>query len=115
MNKIPYNAGHLLIIPFAHINTLILQDKDARIEQIELVTHAVEIVKNTLGAHGVNVGINLGKAAGTGIPSHLHTHVLPRWERDTNFLPALAETKTISFDLHEIYKTLKPIFKKLTL
>ncbi len=64
----------------------------------------------TLKPDGINVGINLGKAAGAGIPGHLHIHVLPRWEGDTNFMPLLAETKPISTDLNAIYKELKKAF-----
>ncbi|MDP3889549.1 MAG: HIT domain-containing protein [bacterium] len=115
LNRFPYNAGHLLIMPVKHIPQLHDMSPEARIELIELATHSSKIVQDILQAHGVNVGINLGKAAGAGIPSHLHLHVLPRWLGDTNFLPVLGETKQISFDLTDIYKQLKPAFDALTI
>ena len=88
---------------------------EARYELMDLTTHATIIVKKILGCHGVNIGINLGKAAGAGIPSHLHMHVLPRFTGDTNFLPVLADTKQISFDLPKMYLKLKPEFDNLVL
>jgi len=115
LNRYPYNAGHLLIMPLNHIATLPELSAPARHEFIELTTHSYTIVKQVLEAHGVNIGINMGKAAGAGIPSHLHQHVLPRWFGDTNFLPTLADTKQISFNLGDIYKQLKPSFDALTI
>ncbi len=113
LNRFPYNAGHVLIVPYAHMAHLHDTKKEARIELIELATQSVNILKETLDAHGVNIGINFGKASGAGIPSHYHMHVLPRWLGDTNFLPTLAETKQISFDMHDIYRKLKPIFEAI--
>lgn len=113
LNLYPYNAGHLLIISLEHQATLSELSAESRTELIELSTLCVEIVKEALGAHGINVGLNLGKAAGAGIPSHIHTHVLPRFLGDTNFMPTLAETKVISFDLHAIYQKLKPYFERI--
>jgi ATP adenylyltransferase len=113
LNFYPYNAGHIMILPLQHVPDLNDLSVEARAELMELTNHAVEIVKRELNAHGVNVGINLGKAAGAGLPSHLHVHVLPRWRGDANFLPLLAGTKPISVDLHEMYAKLKPHFTKL--
>ena len=114
LNLFPYNAGHILILPISHIAHLDELCQAARYELIELTTHATTIIKKVLNCDGVNVGLNLGKAAGAGIPSHLHMHVLPRFTGDTNFLPVLAETKQISFDLHKIYQKLKPEFDHIT-
>lgn len=111
LNLFPYNAGHLLIVSQKHVPSLNDFSVQERSELIELVNASIEIVKKTLNAEGVNVGINLGKAAGAGIPSHFHQHILPRWPGDTNFLPTLAETKQISVDLHEMYKKLHKSFK----
>jgi ATP adenylyltransferase len=113
LNKFPYNAGHLLILPLQHQSSLSTLSAQGRIEMMELVTQSTQIVQEVLECEGVNIGLNLGKAAGAGIPSHLHMHVLPRWLADTNFMPALSETKVISFDLSQIYKQLKPYFEKL--
>ena len=81
---------------------------------MEQISIATNIVQQTLGAHGCNVGINISKAAGAGIPEHLHIHVLPRFTGDTNFLPTLADTKQISVDLHEVYDTLLSVYKNLS-
>lgn len=111
LNKYPYNAGHILILPYAHHKELNQLEYAARTEIMEVITKATTILQETLKAQGINIGLNSGKAAGAGIPSHLHFHVLPRWIGDTNFLPTLAYTKVISFDLHEIYEILKLHFK----
>ncbi len=111
MNLYPYNAGHLLIIPYNHCARLSELAADARLEIMELINLCTTIVEDALKAQGINVGINLGKAAGAGIPSHLHVHVLPRWNGDTNWMPTLADTKVISFNLNEIYQLLVPYFK----
>jgi ATP adenylyltransferase len=115
LNLYPYNAGHLLILPHKHIANLSDMSKDARAELIELANHSTEIVKKILKTDGCNVGLNLGRAAGAGIPSHLHLHVLPRFTGDTNFLPLIADVKIVSFDLHDIYKQLKPSFDALVI
>ncbi|MEX0940350.1 MAG: HIT domain-containing protein [Candidatus Babeliales bacterium] len=113
LNLYPYNAGHLLIVSLEHKNCLKDISKQARAELIELTHESIIILQNVLEAQGINVGLNLGKAGGAGIPSHLHQHVLPRWLGDTNFLPLLAQTKQISVDLQELYKKLKPHFEAL--
>lgn len=114
INKYPYNAGHLLIISLKHQATLEELSPASRAELIELTAHCVSILKKELHAEGVNVGLNLGKIAGAGIPAHIHMHILPRWNGDTNFLPTLTDTKQISFDLRDIYTQLKPAFTALT-
>ena len=110
MNLYPYNAGHLLILPLAHHANLSDLSVDERSELMELTNRSIEIVKASIKPDGFNLGMNLGKAAGAGIPSHLHLHVLPRWEGDTNFFPLLADTKAVSCDLREIYKELRSVF-----
>ncbi len=112
LNKYPYNAGHLLIVSFEHKKSLDQMPKAARAELLEITALAIPILEKKLETDGINVGLNLGKASGAGIPSHLHLHILPRWSVDTNFLPALADTKVISFDLKEMYALLEPAFKK---
>ena len=113
LNLHPYNTGHLMVIPYKHCKDLDSLEKEERNELMELTSKSIAILQEKLKAEGMNIGMNLGKAGGAGIPSHLHMHVLPRWIGDTNFLPLLAETKTISFDLNKIYQDLRPEFKKL--
>lgn len=115
LNLYPYNAGHLLIIPYKHKRTLSQYSAKARAELIEIAALSSDLLQQQFGATGINIGLNLGKSAGAGIPSHLHLHVLPRWFGDTNFLPLLADTKTISFDLTKIYQDLLPKFQAIKL
>jgi ATP adenylyltransferase len=110
LNLYPYNAGHLMVIPLEHIKRPLDLDQAARLEFMNLTAHSINIVEHTLGASGINVGLNLGKSAGAGIPTHLHMHVIPRWEGDTNFMPVIAQTKPISLDLNLVYQDLKPLF-----
>ena len=115
LNHYPYNAGHLMIIPFEHKSQLSDFSQAAHNEIMQIMSASTHILQTVLQCHGINIGINLGKAAGAGIPSHLHVHVLPRWNGDTNFVPLLANTKIISVNLNEIYHKLKPAFDQLTL
>jgi len=114
LNLYPYNAGHLLVVPLEHCGNLEELSEETRAQMMGLIAASSRILREELGAEGVNVGINIGKASGAGIPSHVHAHILPRWSGDTNFLPTLADTKQISFDLGEIYRKLKPSFDALT-
>ncbi len=113
LNLYPYNAGHLLIIPLLHQAQPFKLDLKAQQELMALIGCSAKILQETLEAEGINVGMNLGKAAGAGIPAHLHVHILPRWAGDTNFLPTLGHTKQISTDLEKIYDQLKPPFAAL--
>lgn len=115
LNSYPYNAGHLLILPLTHQADLYDLSSPARAEIMEVASASVAILKDMLKPHGFNLGVNLGKAAGASIPSHLHMHLLPRWNSDTNFLPTLGDTKVVSFDLLKIYEQLKPAFDTITL
>jgi ATP adenylyltransferase len=107
MNAYPYNAGHLMVIPYCHIGELFALDMHTRSEMMNVVADATNVLKNTLNPDGFNIGINMGAAAGAGIPDHIHIHVLPRWHGDTNFMPLLADTKHISMDLTVMYKKIK--------
>ena len=113
--KYPYNAGHLLILPIKHVPDLSDLSKDTLSELMQVTAKSSEILSKCLKNDGLNVGINIGKVSGAGIPSHLHVHALPRWEGDTNFMPLLAETKVISFDLGQMYEKLKLEFENISL
>ncbi len=113
LNLYPYNAGHILLLPYTHTADLFSLSPEERSELIELASVTQIVLKTILTAQGFNVGINQGKAAGAGIPSHLHMHILPRWLGDTNFLPLIAGTKQISTNLHELYQQLLPSFKEI--
>lgn len=115
LNRYPYNAGHILIMPVAHVADLDCISKEMRRDCMELANATIEILKKVLGAQGVNLGMNLGTFSGASSPEHVHMHVLPRWRGDTNFMPVLADTKIISIDLNETYQKLLPHFQGLVL
>lgn len=111
LNLYPYNAGHLLLIPYKHAATLSELTPEIRSEMMEVLEQTTRTLQKTLNNQGTNVGINLGeKAAGGSIPEHLHLHIVPRFQGDTNFLPVIANTKQISRDLNEIYGLLYEAF-----
>lgn len=112
LNRYPYNAGHILVVPHQHIKSLESLAPDLQHELIDLICHTQAGLHQIIKPHGINIGVNIGKAAGAGIPDHLHAHVLPRWNGDTNFLPTLGKTKQISIDLDEVYGQLRPFFEQ---
>ena len=107
MNKYPYSPGHLMVIPNAHTNNTENLDDKTWIEMSLLVKQATKMLKEILNAQGVNIGMNINKAAGAGIEEHIHYHVLPRWIGDTNFITSIADTRVYPVDFNEIYKKLK--------
>lgn len=113
LNLYPYAGGHLLLLPYAHVTDLYELESHVLDELMAVTSASTRVVKEVLDAKGVNVGINLGIAAGAGIPSHLHMHVLPRWPSDTNFLPLIGNVKPISIDLPQVYQRLKVAFAQL--
>ena len=110
MNRYPYNGGHLMILPLAHKATLDEFTHEERCELMDAINMSINVLKKEIAPQGFNVGLNMGKAGGGGIPTHLHFHVLPRWEGDTNFMPLLCDTKPVSVDLKELFITLKKAF-----
>lgn len=113
LNLYPYNAGHLLVVPYNHCNSLNAVSDEILVEKIKLIQASVKILTDVMKAHGCNVGINIGPASGAGIPEHLHVHVLPRWMNDINFLSALTDTRHISIDLVRLYQDLRPHFQNV--
>jgi ATP adenylyltransferase len=111
MNLYPYNNGHLLIVPNKH--TAELSDIDPQIagELWALVIKGRDALFSAMKPDGFNIGMNLGRTAGAGIDSHLHMHIVPRWNGDTNFLPVIGETKVISQSVYDTFDLLKPHFK----
>jgi ATP adenylyltransferase len=106
LNTFPYNSAHVMVVPRRHVADLgALEDGDA-IEMVHLTTAAMDAIRETYGAEGFNVGLNIGRAAGAGIVDHVHLHVVPRWVGDTNFMPVLGETKVLPEDLSVTYDRL---------
>ncbi len=107
LNIFPYNNGHTLIVPYRHIDSLEKMHTAEIIELFEFIKHTTKQLKIKLKAQGFNIGLNIGKIAGAGIDKHLHVHIVPRWQADTNFMPVLTGTKIISQSLEELYSILK--------
>lgn len=108
LNKYPYTSGHLLIAPHLHTATLADLSTAVFLDLMELVRRAVSVVETVLRPHGVNVGLNLGTAAGAGIADHLHWHVVPRWVGDTNFMPVVGAVRVMPQHLLDTYDRLRP-------
>ena len=113
MNKYPYSNGHLLIAPKRHENDPGRLPSEEFIDLNQTLRHALGIVIQAFQPGGVNLGMNLGKCAGAGIEKHLHWHIVPRWEGDTNFMPVIAETRVIPQHLLDSYDRLRPLFANL--
>ncbi|SFP37783.1 HIT family protein [Hydrogenimonas thermophila] len=107
MNKYPYTPGHFMIIPHFHTDSLEKLDPKVWMRMSQLAQQGVAMLKDGFGAEGVNMGMNLGSAAGAGIAEHIHLHLVPRFSRDTNFITTIAETRVYSTDFQRIYEKLK--------
>jgi ATP adenylyltransferase len=110
LNAYPYGSGHLLVLPRRAVSELEALDGDETAELWAAVTTAVRAVKAAYAPDGVNVGLNLGAAAGAGVPDHLHVHVLPRWEADSNFMTSIAETRVLPEPLAETWRKLTAVW-----
>lgn len=115
MNLYPYSPGHFMIIPYKHIDNIENLEEDTWFEMSYYVRIGVEILKQRINASGVNIGMNLGSDAGAGICEHVHYHLVPRWQRDTNFITTIAETRVAGVDFEKLYKKLKKAFSDLNL
>jgi len=112
MNRYPYTPGHFMIIPHRHTDALESLDQDVWLHMSALAQKGVRMFKEGFGTHGVNIGMNLGNAGGAGIAEHIHLHLVPRWEKDTNFITAIAHTRVYSTDFETIYRRLKELSKR---
>ena len=107
LNLYPYNNGHAMVVTNRHIKTLDKLSKDEMLDLMCVTIKTQNIIKKVLRPEGFNLGMNIEKVAGAGIASHLHLHIVPRWQGDTNFMPTIGNTKVISQDLKELYKSIK--------
>jgi ATP adenylyltransferase len=106
INLFPYNNGHLMVIPYAHVPTTEALPLETLTEMMQLLNVGIAVLRKVVLPHGINVGINMGKPAGAGIHEHVHLHIVPRWEGDTNFLQVCAQTRVIPEMLPETYDKL---------
>ncbi len=107
LNRYPYNNGHLMIAPFRHVGKLEELKAEELTEIWKTAQLCVRALKSGLKPKGINLGMNLGKVSGAGVGDHIHLHIVPRWQGDTNFMPIFAETKVISVGLSNTYRLLK--------
>ena len=110
LNRYPYTTGHLMVVPYHHTNSLQGVDEATATELFSLVRTAEGKLRSIYRPNGLNLGMNLGEAAGAGIAEHIHMHVLPRWIGDSNFMTVIGETRILPEDLSETYRRLKAVF-----
>ncbi len=113
MNKYPYNNGHLLVIPYKHVPDICELSADENSSLTQGVCRSIEVLRSVMKAEGFNIGINLGAVAGSGMDDHVHYHVVPRWNGDTNIMPVLADVKVIPEHLRSTYRKLKERFSTM--
>jgi ATP adenylyltransferase len=111
LNRFPYVAGHLMVVPRAHGPDLDGQGREVFDGVHELLHETVGALRKAYRPDGINVGMNMGKAAGAGLPDHAHYHVLPRWSGDTNFMPMIAHTRGMNEGLATTWETLAPLLR----
>lgn len=110
LNKFPYNSGHVMVAPRAHVGDLADLDPDRLLALMRLVQRSLRALRRELSPHGFNLGINLGRTAGAGIPGHVHVHVVPRWDGDSNFMPVIGEVKVVNEHLQTTWARLRRAF-----
>ncbi len=113
LNAFPYNTGHLMISPYRHVADIEQLTTQEYCEMMSMAILATRAIKEEMRCQGLNLGINLGKVAGAGIADHLHMHLVPRWDGDTNFMPVVADTKVMPETLDQTYARLKKAIEAL--
>lgn len=113
LNLFPYNSGHLMVVPYRHVGTLAEATPEELTELIELTRRSEIALTEAYEPHGMNMGVNLGKPAGAGVLGHLHMHVIPRWNGDTNFMSVVGQTRVLPEELPVTAERLRPIFARL--
>jgi len=108
LNRYPYNAGHLLAVPYREVSDLTELTEAERADLMSTIVKGKEILAAALQPDGFNIGFNLGRAAGAGIPLHLHCHIVPRWSGDNNFMPVLGNTRVLPESLDAMWERLRP-------
>ena len=113
LNRYPYNPGHLMVAPYRHVPSLEDLTPEEALDVWELTVKSMRALREAFSPHGFNIGVNVGRVAGAGFEGHVHVHVVPRWNGDTNFMPVVAETKVISESLERVYEELKEAMEKV--
>jgi ATP adenylyltransferase len=107
LNKYPYNNGHLMVAPYRHVDNLEAMTEKEMTEMMQMASTICKALRQSLHPDGFNLGLNIGAAAGAGLKDHIHLHIVPRWEGDTNFMPVLAEVKIVPQPLGELWRKLR--------
>ncbi len=110
MNLYPYNNGHLMVVPYKHTSDSSELEDSLALEMWKLLNKCKKVLKTAFNPDGFNIGMNIGRTAGAGIDQHIHMHIVPRWNGDTNFMPIIGQTKVISQELYDAYDSLLPHF-----
>lgn len=113
MNNYPYNPGHVMIAPYRHVGRWEDLTDEELLEMMRLSQLMIKVIKKVMNPDGFNMGVNLGRVAGAGIEDHVHLHIVPRWNGDTNFMPVVADTKVIPESLQEAYDELKAAIEEM--
>ena len=114
LNRYPYTSGHLMVAPYRHVSRLTAVDEATTAEMMQLVREAETVLQETYSPDGLNLGMNLGEAAGAGIEQHIHMHVLPRWKGDANFMTSVGATRIIPEALEDTYRKVREAWGRLT-
>ena len=112
LNSFPYNPGHLMVAPFRHVGEFRALEPAELADVDALIGRSIAALDDEMQPHGYNLGMNLGRVAGAGIPDHLHWHLVPRWNGDTNFMPVVGQTRVLPELLEETYTRLRPRFRR---
>ncbi|GJQ60541.1 MAG: HIT domain-containing protein [Candidatus Scalindua sp. AMX11] len=110
LNKYPYNNGHAMVVPNRHSNELSALSNSEMLELLTITSNVKDIIARKMNPEGFNIGMNLGKVAGAGLEEHLHLHIVPRWNGDTNFMPVIAATKVMPQSLEDLFADLERMF-----
>jgi ATP adenylyltransferase len=111
LNRYPYTNGHLMVVPYQHVDTLETLSVETRAEMMELMSQATGVLRQVYQPHGFNLGGNIGSAAGAGIAEHVHLHILPRWSGDTNFMTAIGNTRILPELIEDTWKQIHTAWK----
>jgi len=111
MNRYPYNPGHLMVAPYRHVSSPDMLNEEEAIDLWNSLLTSINVIKRVMNPDGFNIGMNLGRVAGAGFEGHIHVHVVPRWNGDTNFMPVISDTKVLGEALESTYRRLKEAMK----
>ncbi len=113
LNAFPYNTAHVMIAPYRHISTIELMTSEEALDMFNLANIVIKAIRNVYNPDGFNIGFNIGRVAGAGIESHLHMHIVPRWNGDSNFMPIISNTKVIPESLDDTFKKISNSIKEI--